>query len=93
MIIDFDICKPEKTIDEQLLRIDEELMEVRGALAVYQVSQSQKDRAEVLFELLDTMNAALTAICIMFDSDEIAAGVQYVNAKNFVRHYLEDSDE
>ena len=92
-MIDLDLCKPEKDMKTQMAHIEEELIEARTAFDKFDKTGSDKDRAEVLFELLDTMNAAQTAICIMFGSDEIAAGVQYVNAKNFVRHYLEDSDE
>ena len=93
MMIDLDLCKPEKDMKTQMAHIDEELIEARIAFDKFDKTGNDKDRAEVLFELLDTMNAAQTAICMMFNDDEIAAGVQYVNAKNFVRHYLEDSGE
>ncbi len=92
-MIDLDLCKPEKDMKTQMAHIEEELIEARTAFEKFDKTGSDKDRAEVLFELLDTMNAAQTAICMMFNDDEIVAGCQYVNSKNFVRHYLEVSDD
>jgi D-ribose pyranose/furanose isomerase RbsD len=88
MIIDLDVCRPEISMEEQLEKIKEEVKEVEKALVAYKVSRCKKDRAEILFELLDVMNAAQTGIFNMFKEDEIVAGCQYVNSKNFVRGYL-----
>jgi hypothetical protein len=88
MIIDLDVCRPEISMEEQLEKIKEEVKEVEKALVAYKVSRFKKDRAEILFELLDVMNAAQTGIFNMFKEDEIVAGCQYVNSKNFVRGYL-----
>lgn len=92
MNINLDLCKSEKTIDGQMSHIYEEYIEARAALYIYQTRRREKDRAEVLFELLDTINATQTALCMMFTEEEIIAGCKYVNAKNFVRHYLKDSE-
>ena len=88
MIIDLDVCRPEISMEEQLEKIKEEVMEVEKALTAFKVTNCKKDRAEILFELLDVMNAAQTGIYNMFKEDEIVAGCQYVNSKNFVRGYL-----
>jgi len=88
MIIDLDVCRPKLTMEQQIEKIKEEVKEVEKALVAYKVSRCKKDRAEILFELLDVMNAAQTGIYNMFKEDEIVAGCQYVNSKNFVRGYL-----
>ena len=88
MIIDLDVCRPEISTEQQIEKIKEEVKEVENALVAYRVSRCKKDRAEILFELLDVMNAAQTGIFNMFSEDEIVAGCQYVNSKNFVRGYL-----
>ena len=88
MIIDLDVCRAEISTEQQIEKIKEEVKEVEKALVAYKVSRCKKDRAEILFELLDVMNAAQTGIFNMFSEDEIVAGCQYVNSKNFVRGYL-----
>lgn len=100
MIIDLDVCRPELTIEDQLKKLEEELGEVKEAVKAYRASEKSKSgrpdktRAEILFELLDVMAAAQTGIYSMFNEDEIIAGCQYTNAKNFIRHYLvEEEDE
>ena len=88
MIIDLDVCRPEISMEQQIEKIREEVKEVEKALVAFRLSRCNKDRAEILFELLDVMNAAQTGIYSMFNDDEISAGCQFVNAKNFVRGYL-----
>ena len=88
MIIDLDVCRSEISTEQQIEKIKEEVKEVEKALIAFKVTNCKKDRAEILFELLDVMNAAQTGIFNMFSEDEIVAGCQYVNSKNFVRGYL-----
>ena len=88
MIIDLDVCRSELSTEQQIEKIKEEVKEVEKALIAFKVTNCKKDRAEILFELLDVMNAAQTGIFNMFSEDEIVAGCQYVNSKNFVRGYL-----
>jgi hypothetical protein len=82
------ICKPEATMEEQLEHVGRELEEALLALARFRRNGTSKNRAEILFELLDIMNAAQTAIYMEFADDEISAGVTNINSKNYVRHYL-----
>ena len=88
MIIDLDVCRPEETVEKQMAKIQEEYCEVRLAVERATREKSAKNRAEVLFELLDLMNAVQTAVFQEYTDDEILAGCQYVNSKNFVRGYL-----
>jgi D-ribose pyranose/furanose isomerase RbsD len=88
VIIDLDVCRPEISIEQQIEKIKEEVKEVEKALTAFKVTNCKKDRAEILFELLDVMNAAQTSIFSMFKEDEIEAGCRYINSKNFVRGYL-----
>ncbi|KHM51614.1 hypothetical protein SAMN02745671_01681 [Anaerovibrio lipolyticus DSM 3074] len=96
MIIDLDVCRPEVTIEEQIRKLEEEVVEVWDAIKAYrkcEKGKKDKARAEILFELLDVMNAAQTGIYSMFNEDEIVAGCQYTNAKNFIRRYLVDEKD
>ncbi len=93
MIIDLDICKPAETLEAQVEHIGQELEEVTLAVAKYRNEPNAKNRAEILFELLDVMNSAQTAICSEFYKSEIMAGVSYTNSKSYVRHYLLDMSD
>lgn len=93
MIIDLDICKPAETLEAQMEHIGLELEEATVALAKFRNEPTAKNRAEILFELLDVMNAAQTAICAEFYKSEIMAGVNYTNSKSYVRHYLQDMSD
>lgn len=93
MNINLDLCRsdinnPDRDMKIQLDHIREEISEANYALSKFEDTKSNKERAELLFELLDIINATQTAISMEFTDEEVAAGCQYVNAKNFVRHYL-----
>jgi cell fate regulator YaaT (PSP1 superfamily) len=93
MNIDLNICKPAETLEAQMEHIGLELEEATIALAKFRNEPNAKNRAEILFELLDVMNAAQTAICAEFRESEINAGVAYTNSKSYVRHYLLDMSD
>ena len=86
--IKLEVCTPEDTMEKQLEHVGMELEETTMALARFRNEITSKNRAEVLFELLDIMNAAQTAIYMEYADDEILAGVSLINSKNYVRHYL-----
>lgn len=93
MIIELDLCRPDinnpdKDMKMQLDHIGDEVYEAKYALEKFKETKKNKDRAELLFELLDIINSAQTAISMEFKDDEVQAGCQYINAKNYVRHYL-----
>lgn len=90
MNIELEDCKPESTLEEQLGIIQGEVDEVSKAIKNYRSEDSGKNRAEILFELLDVVNATFTAIAMEFDDDEVEAGVQYTNGKTYVRGYRKD---
>jgi len=90
MEIELEDCKPESTLEEQLVVIQGEVKEVSDAIKKYRCEPNGKTRAEVLFELLDVVNATFTAIAMEFNDDEVEAGVQYTNGKTYVRGYRKD---
>lgn len=92
MIIDLDLCQGEKTLEKQLEKIKSEFYEAEFALEEYTNKRNGKNRAEILFELLDIINATQTAILMEFNEDELQEGIKYTNAKSFVRGYLKKED-
>ena len=87
------VCRPDISMEVQLEHVGLELEEAVAALARYRNEATGKNRAEILFELLDVMNAAQTAIYMEFTTDEIQEGVNYTNAKSFVRQYQLPEDD
>ena len=92
MLIELEDCKAEETLEEQLAIVRGEIWEADEALKLYRADKCGKTRAEVLFELLDVINATFTAISMEFTEEEIEAGVQYTDGKTFVRGYRKDCD-
>ena len=92
MLIELEDCKAENSLEEQLCVIRGEVNEVEEALKKYRENENPKTRAEILFELLDVVNATFTAIGMEFEEDEAEAGVQYTNAKTYVRKYQKDAE-
>ena len=85
-------CKPARTYDGQLDWCFSEVEELFKAYLNYERRPNSKKRAEVLFEALDVITCVKTFIRKMgFTADEIQAGIKYVNAKNEVRGYLDES--
>ena len=80
-------CKPEKTVTAQLSRCQDELREMEYAFVQYTANKTQKNRAEIAFEAMDTITAIITLLSMLFDREEIQAAAEYVNAKNRVRGY------
>lgn len=87
------VCRPDISMEAQLEHVGLELEEAVASLARYRNEATGKNRAEILFELLDVMNAAQTAIYMEFTEDEIQEGVNYTNAKSFVRQYQLPEDD
>ena len=87
------VCRPDVSMEAQMEHVGLELEEAVAALARYRNKATRKNRAEVLFELLDVMNAAQTAIYMEFNEAEIREGVNYTNAKSFVRQYQLPEDD
>jgi hypothetical protein len=83
-----EVCKPEKTYEEQLDHCGQEFEELVQALAIYRNKPTQKNRAEVLLEALDCITCLWTFIFMIFSRAEIDAGINVVNCKNYVRGYL-----
>lgn len=92
MVIDLDLCEGESCLEKQLVKIKSEFYEVEQALEYWLKYPSKKNRAEVLFELLDVINATQTAIMMEFTEDELEAGIKYTNAKSYVRGYLKKEE-
>lgn len=93
MIVNLELCKGEKTLEKQLEKIKSEFYEAEFALEEYTNKPNGKNRAEILFELLDIINATQTAILMEFSEDELQEGIKYTNAKSFVRGYLRDEEK
>jgi hypothetical protein len=88
-----EVCKPEKTYEEQLDHCGKEFEELIQALAIYRNEPTQKHRAEVLFEALDCITCLWTFIFMIFSRAEIDAGINVTNCKNYVRGYLMTPDD
>ena len=87
------VCKPEETMEKQLEHCGKELEELVQALAMYRNNPDMKHRAEVMFEAMDTITCLWTFIAMEFSKAEIEAGIEFINNKNYVRHYLPDQGE
>ena len=81
-------CKPEETMTEQIGHIASEVKELSLARIEYELHPTNKNRAEILFEALDVIAAVYTLLYMEFMDEDIVAGVNYVNSKNFVRGNL-----
>lgn len=92
MIIDLDLCQGESDLEYQFNKIKTEFFEAETALENYRDEPSGKKRAEILFELLDVINATQTAIMMEFKEDELEEGIKYTNAKSYVRGYLKEEE-
>lgn len=88
-----EVCKPEKTYEEQLDHCGKEFEKLVQALAIYRNEPTQKARAEVLFEALDCITCLWTFIFMLFSRAEIDAGINFTNCKNYVRGYLMTPDD
>ena len=87
------VCKPEQTVEAQLEHCGLEFEELLKAVSIYRKKANGKNRAEVLFEALDCIVCIGTLIRMLFNSDEVEAGIRYVNSKNFVRGYLANPED
>ena len=87
------VCKPEKTMEKQLEHCGKELEELVQALAMYRNNPDMKHRAEVMFEAMDTITCLWTFIAMEFSKAEIEVGIEFINNKNYVRHYLLEQGE
>jgi hypothetical protein len=91
--LDLELCKGEKTLEKQLEKIKSEFYEAEFALEEYTNKPNGKNRAEILFELLDIINATQTAIMMEFTEKELEEGITYTNAKSYIRGYLRDEEK
>lgn len=87
------VCKPEETMEAQLEHCGREMEELVQALAQYRNIPDMKHRAEVMFEAMDTITCLRTFIAMEFSKAEIEAGIEFINNKNYARHYLLEQGE
>ena len=81
-------CKTEDSMEEQLYKIACEVQELDEAIRIYRSDCTDKNRAAILFELLDVVTACSSFANKEYVDDDIDAGCIYTNSKNFVRGYL-----